>query len=45
MVALENHPDRLVSEGLPEELIKQASDKLVRINRAYEQFCAAQDPG
>lgn len=40
-LAMENHPDRLVSEGLPEELIKQANDKLVLINTAYEQFCAA----
>ena len=32
----ENHPDRLIARGLPEEFIAIASDRLAAINRAYE---------
>ena len=32
----ENHPDRLTAQGLPEEFIELANQKLARINAAYE---------
>ncbi len=32
----ENHPDKLVSEGLPQEFIDQANDKMAAINAAYD---------
>ena len=31
-----HHPDRLVSEGLPDECVRASSDQLARINAAYE---------
>jgi DnaJ like chaperone protein len=34
----ENHPDRLVSQGMPQEFIDMANDKLAAINSAYEQI-------
>lgn len=34
----EHHPDRLVAEGLPEELVKQANDRLAAINAAYDRI-------
>ncbi len=34
----EHHPDKLISEGMPEEFIRQANEKLALINTAYEQF-------
>ena len=30
------HPDHLVSKGLPDELIKHATERLAAINAAYE---------
>lgn len=33
----ENHPDRLVAEGMPEELVALANDKLAAINAAYDR--------
>ena len=35
----ENHPDKLIAEGLPEEFIKMANKKLAAINNAYDQIC------
>ncbi len=32
----ENHPDRLIAQGLPEEFIDLANDKLAAINNAYD---------
>ena len=32
----ENHPDRLVSRGLPEAMLKMAQEKTQQINLAYE---------
>lgn len=32
----EHHPDRLTAQGLPPEFVKQATDKLARINAAYD---------
>lgn len=32
----QNHPDKLVSKGLPEEMIKLATEKTQKIRKAYE---------
>jgi DnaJ like chaperone protein len=32
----ENHPDRLMAQGVPEEFIEVANKKLAGINAAYE---------
>jgi DnaJ like chaperone protein len=34
----QHHPDKLVSKGLPEEMIKLATEKTQEIKRAYEQI-------
>ncbi len=34
----ENHPDRAVARGLPEEFVKVATEKLAAINGAYERI-------
>lgn len=34
-----NHPDKLIAQGLPEEMIKIANDKTQKITKAYEQIC------
>ncbi len=36
-----NHPDKLVSKGLPPEMIKLATQKTQRIKEAYELICAS----
>jgi len=36
--AKELHPDRLHAQGLPEPMLKQASDRLAAINAAYERL-------
>jgi len=36
----ENHPDKLIAEGLPEELVELANEKLAAINNAYDQISA-----
>ena len=36
----ENHPDKLIAEGLPEELIELANEKLAAVNDAYDRICA-----
>jgi DnaJ like chaperone protein len=33
----QHHPDKLVSKGLPEEMIKDATEKTQQIRAAYEQ--------
>jgi DnaJ like chaperone protein len=35
-LAKENHPDILIARGLPEEMVRLASDRLVAINEAFE---------
>jgi len=35
----ENHPDKLMAEGLPEEFIKVANEKMAAINAAYDRIC------
>lgn len=37
-LAAENHPDRHIGKGLPEEFVKIATDKLARINDAYDRI-------
>ena len=34
----ENHPDRLVAQGMPQEFIEIANEKLATINDAYERI-------
>ncbi|WP_119166962.1 TerB family tellurite resistance protein [Algihabitans albus] len=34
----ENHPDRLVAQGLPAEFVELANEKLATINQAYEKI-------
>lgn len=36
----ENHPDRLMSEGMPEEFVELANQKLAAINAAYDMVAA-----
>ena len=42
-MVVENHPDRLIARGVPEEFIKIATDKLAVINDAYSEI--AQERG
>ncbi len=37
----ENHPDRLMAQGMPQEFIDIANDKLASINAAYDDICKA----
>ncbi|MEO5343115.1 MAG: co-chaperone DjlA [Gammaproteobacteria bacterium SHHR-1] len=41
----QHHPDKLVSKGLPEEMIKVAEQKTIEIKQAYEQIKAARGLG
>ncbi|MCL2473872.1 MAG: DnaJ domain-containing protein [Alphaproteobacteria bacterium] len=34
----ENHPDKLISQGVAEEFINAATEKLKRINAAYDDI-------
>jgi len=34
----ENHPDSLASRGVPEEFIARASEKVARINAAWDRI-------
>lgn len=36
-----NHPDKLIAQGLPEEMIKMANDKTQKITKAYERICTS----
>lgn len=36
-----NHPDKLIAQGLPSEMIKIANDKTQKITKAYETICTA----
>ncbi|MCV2869483.1 molecular chaperone DjiA [Defluviimonas sp. WL0002] len=38
----ENHPDRLLARGLPEEAVRLAEARLVAINRAWEEISRKQ---
>jgi DnaJ like chaperone protein len=37
----ENHPDALMARGVPEEMIETATDKIARINDAYDRVAKA----
>jgi len=39
----QHHPDKLVSKGLPEEMMKLATQKTHEIRQAYEVICTARD--
>ena len=41
----ETHPDRLIAQGVPEEFVVLATEKLATINQAYEQITQARDKG
>jgi len=34
----ENHPDRLIAQGMPEEFVNLANEKVATINHAYDQI-------
>ena len=34
----ENHPDRLIARGVPEEFVRIANDKMAAINAAYDEL-------
>lgn len=34
----EHHPDRMVAQGVPEEMVKQANGRLAAINAAYDRI-------
>jgi DnaJ like chaperone protein len=36
----ENHPDRLIAQGMPEEFVSVANDKLAAINAAWDRIAA-----
>ena len=35
---VENHPDKLVSRGLPQEMIDIATRKIAALNEAYDEI-------
>ena len=35
-LAREHHPDRLIAQGMPEELVHMANERLAAINAAYQ---------
>jgi DnaJ like chaperone protein len=37
-LVLENHPDRLIAQGVPEEFVDLADDRLAAINAAYDEI-------
>jgi len=39
----QHHPDKLIAKGLPEEMIKIATDKTQRIRAAYEEIKKARE--
>lgn len=42
-LVLENHPDRLMADGLPQEFIDLANEKLATINAAYDRIRKERD--
>jgi DnaJ like chaperone protein len=40
----ENHPDKLVARGVPEEFVRMANDKLAAINGAYDKIRHERNP-
>lgn len=39
----QHHPDKLVAKGLPEDMVKDATEKTQQIRKAYEQIKAARN--
>jgi DnaJ like chaperone protein len=39
----QHHPDKLVAKGLPEEMMKLATEKTQEIKKAYEQIKTARN--
>ena len=37
-LTLENHPDKLVASGMPEEFVRQATEKMAAVNVAYSDI-------
>ena len=37
-LAIEHHPDKLVAQGLPQEFVKMANEKLAIVNAAYDEI-------
>lgn len=37
-LVVENHPDKIIARGLPEEFVAVATDRLAAINRAFERI-------
>ena len=37
-LVVENHPDKIIARGLPEEFVAVATDRLAAINRAWERI-------
>lgn len=35
----QNHPDKLVAKGLPEEMVKMATEKMQKIQSSYDLIC------
>lgn len=40
----EHHPDRLIAQGMPEEFVELANDKMAAINAAYDRIQKARQP-
>ncbi|MEQ8966040.1 MAG: TerB family tellurite resistance protein [Azospirillaceae bacterium] len=40
----ENHPDRLIAQGMPQEFVDVANEKLATINAAYDRLRGARAP-
>ena len=41
----ENHPDRLISRGMPEEAIELATKRMAAINKAWKEINTQQKAG
>ena len=38
-----HHPDKLIADGMPEEFVAAASDRLAQINAAYDALARQRD--
>jgi DnaJ like chaperone protein len=43
-LARTHHPDRLIAEGMPEEFVAAANDRLAQINAAYDALAGQRSP-
>ena len=37
---MQHHPDKLIANGMPDEFVEKANEKLALINVAYDKICA-----